>query len=471
MEDKSFDSLNSSISSRKTSNFFPKSAISTPNLNTYSTPMTPIINHNPSGVNFNQLNQALNNLPNLSNSSVSHQPTPKSFSSGYGGGGGGGSFNGNGMSSSTYSSHTNHSNHSNYSLVSNPGANSNPSFNYGNGSLGNGYGSNQSTPIFNDFEFEVKSPDKRASSFNDIWKKPLDDFNFPLESTFESTLELGRELEKSYLDLNSNLSSTLNFVLEESDLAPDQLPDSNIYKKKSRSYSSNHNYVYNGQNYSPELFPLSVPQSNYHTSTQSSFQSMNSASSQSSYPINSLGHLGPAIVGNGSAGSGNSGAGPQGSFSSPNPATYGNQGYGYSYSNQRTSISSVHTTSSVHSIGPVDSIDSVNGFEMSTNPLSFENDEILIKLPRSKPLAQPTLNIQKFNESFSSTFYKRNKNGYMYIKESNDDLIKLDDYFFKIDIKLRRDKTSLTVDVNDIIGSEFINDFKIVKKKPMKKYD
>lgn len=457
MEEKSFES-SSSISSRKTSNFFPKLAMSTPNLNTYSTPMTPIIPLASSGVNFNQLNQALNNLSNPIN-----QPTPKSFGLGYGGS----------YSNGTYSSHTNQSN---YSLASNPTTSWNG---FGNG------GSNQSTPIFNDFEFEVKSPEKRASSFNDIWKKPLDEYNFPLESTFES-LEIGRELEKNYLDLNTNLSNTLNFVLEESDLAPDQLPDSSIYKKK-RSYSSNHNYVYNGQNYSPgnnyspEMFPVnygsgsgsgsvgSVGSVPGNMSLSGSVTGSIGGPVMSGMAVSSVSGIGPVMSGmSGMSGPGSMSGSIHGSMSGSMPGSMSGSFHGSIPGSMSGSISgSVSGISALPNTLPNTERPTRISIDESFEP----EEEIFIKLPKLKPLVQPTLTIQKFNESFSSTFYKRNKNGYMYIKELNDDLIKLDDYYFKIDLKLRKDRTTLTIDVNDIIGSEFINDFKIVKKKVVKKYE
>lgn len=92
-------------------------------------------------------------------------------------------------------------------------------------------------------------------------------------------------------------------------------------------------------------------------------------------------------------------------------------------------------------------------------------NEMKINLKPSKPITRPKLTIQKFNESFSSTFYKRNQNGYMFIRETNDDLIKIDDMSLTLAINLGTINEDVSVDTNELKGYELMNDFKFVKRK------
>lgn len=98
-------------------------------------------------------------------------------------------------------------------------------------------------------------------------------------------------------------------------------------------------------------------------------------------------------------------------------------------------------------------------------------NEMKVNLKPSKAIIKPSLTIQKFNESFSSTFYKRNLNGYMFIRETNDDLIKIDDMNLTLAINLGSINEDVLVDTNELRGSEILNDFKFVKRKSnLKRY-
>lgn len=434
MEDKSIESYStstSSLGSRKTSNFFPNSTKSnnSPNSRNFtSAPITPVINNlgaygygsdymvNGSGPNsISGVSNGLNNGFGITQSSMT--PNGNYY---YG-------SQGPSTKSGVFSNNTMYY----------------PSFD-----------SNQSTPLFNDYEFvEFKSPplvQRRASSFSsnfshDIWghhngfgighgsrsgsgsKTPYRNndelLNFPLEAKFETALEFGTELNESVLELDLHLNLTIDLVFEE--LAPDQLPN------------QLHSLV------DPTLNPaVSLQKTPEYFQPPMKSQTLNSYGSyNSNHGQSSRSSFGQSLSANSHQSSN------QSSYSQPSPRPP------YSYNSY-----------------PGDSVSSIRTSTSSTGPLEPTDEEVIIKLPACKPIATPELNIQKYSESFSSTFYKRNKNGYMYIKELNDDLIKLEDDYFHVDIKFGSARRTLMISVNDISRTEFITDFKIVKKKTLKRY-
>lgn len=108
--------------------------------------------------------------------------------------------------------------------------------------------------------------------------------------------------------------------------------------------------------------------------------------------------------------------------------------------------------------------------EISQNDKREINDNngnpVLVKFYKCELLNDsPQLSIQKFHETFSSTFYKRNNNGYMFIRETNDDLIKIDDMTLNLTINMGNVNNVLSVNTNNLRDFELINDFKFVKKK------
>lgn len=96
--------------------------------------------------------------------------------------------------------------------------------------------------------------------------------------------------------------------------------------------------------------------------------------------------------------------------------------------------------------------------------------------PNSKvPMFQkmPSLTIEKYPEVFSSSFYRRNENGYMFIKETNDELIRVNQLSNQpesevtIDLQLNINDFAklVTVNVGQLYNMELFNDIKIIKRK------
>ncbi|WEJ94706.1 hypothetical protein PSN45_002200 [Yamadazyma tenuis] len=101
----------------------------------------------------------------------------------------------------------------------------------------------------------------------------------------------------------------------------------------------------------------------------------------------------------------------------------------------------------------------------SSNSHPNSHPHVTVNLHPARRLRQPRLSIQKFHETFSSTFYKRNKNGYMFIRETNDDLIKIDDSTLNLTVRLGNVSREVSINTNTMKDFELVNDFKFIKRK------
>lgn len=102
------------------------------------------------------------------------------------------------------------------------------------------------------------------------------------------------------------------------------------------------------------------------------------------------------------------------------------------------------------------------------------NADIIIDIPKAKTGGlNPNLIIEKFPEIFSSSFYKRNDNGYMFIKETNDELIKVNrlstqadsDVTIEVPLYITKLNRLVNISIDQLYNLELFNDVKVIKRR------